>query len=444
MKRDPVSRVSLPSILLLLPLFLFAIGAVAPVRAQEAPRPVPETTLITLDADQIALTEILQILANRAGLNIVTSPGVQDRRISLHLKNTPFYEALNLVVRAAGLGYERVGNSILVADVQTLSTETGFVTRVFDLQYASAQDAQKFLNVISQDVEANVSGEQLIVRGSPSTIEQVAQAIQQLDRKPAQILLEARLIEVNASRLWEMGIDWEKVMKFSTIFTEGAVGSSAPGDLPDELDYVPADQTADIYRQLAYAQVDLDLLLTDGAARLLSNSKIVTLNNTSAEIFSGETVPVIVSSLASPAGGGGVLQTVQVEKIDVGVKLVVTPRISSDGLITVLVEPEVSRIIAFVGPASDLPQTSTRRARSLVRVHDGEKIFLGGLLSDETRKTVKKVPILGQIPILGALFQHYRDDHTRLDLLIEITPHIVGDTGSALPDSTHFGPQEIK
>ncbi len=100
---------------------------------------------------------------------------------------------------------------------------------------------------------------------------------------------------------------------------------------------------------------------------------------------------------------------------------------------TALVEPEVSRIVRFVGRDSDLPQTATRRAKSLVRVRDGEKIYLGGLLSEEKRRTMKKVPLLGDIPLLGYLFRHYKDDNSQVDLVIEITPHIVGDEGAMLP-----------
>jgi type II secretory pathway component GspD/PulD (secretin) len=120
---------------------------------------------------------------------------------------------------------------------------------------------------------------------------------------------------------------------------------------------------------------------------------------------------------------------VQLEKIDVGVRLSITPRISADGYVTTLVEPEVSQILQFIGPDEDLPWTSTRRARSLVRVRDGEQIYLGGLLSEEERRTVKKVPILGQIPLIGYLFQHHSSEKRELDLVIEITPRIVTDAG---------------
>jgi type IV pilus assembly protein PilQ len=388
------------------------------------------TVLVSLDADSTTINSVLQILAARSSLNIVTSPEIHGRKISIHLRNTPFDEALNLVVRAAGLGYERVGSSILVADVQRLATPTGLVTRSFDLKYAHAQEVRAMLEVLSKDVSADPSGNWLVIRASQSVIEQAADLIAQLDRKPAQVLLEARLIEVNTTALLEAGIDWEKITKWSTVITEGKPDPSAPGNLPGSLAYTKMDETRDYFRQMTAFQVAVDALLTNGTARLLSNSKVVTVDGKSAEIFAGETVPVVISSLQSPGGGGGVLQTVQVEKIDVGVKLAITPRLSGDGFITTLVEPEISRILRFVGPNSDLPETSTRRAKTLVRVRDGQKIYLGGLLSEETRRTMKSVPILGRIPILGYLFRHYRDDTTKLDLVIEITPRIVGDEGA--------------
>jgi type IV pilus assembly protein PilQ len=392
-----------------------------------------EPGLISLDADSTSVNSILQILAQRSGLNIVTGPELQGRRISIHLKSTPFEEALNRVVRAAGLGYERVGGSILVASTERLSTQTGLVTQVFDLKYARAQDVRDQLQFLCNNVTASISGDRLVARASASTMEEVADIVVKLDRKPAQVMLQARLIEVNTTALLEAGIDWEKITKWTTVVTEGQPGPSSPGQLPQALPFTKFNETDDYYRQMAAFQVQLDALITDGNARLLSDLRVVTQDNVPAEIFAGETVPVIITSLQSPGGAGGVLQTVQLEKIDVGVKLNITPRISEDGFITTLVEPEVSRIVAFIGPNDDLPETSTRRAQTLVRVRDGERIYLGGLLSEEKRRTVKKVPLLGSIPLLGYLFRHYRDETTRLDLVIEITPHIVGDEGTELP-----------
>lgn len=411
---------------------VIAIGIVMPAGAQNESG---SNTLITLAADNASVSEVLRILAERSNLNIVVAPEVQGRTITIQIRNTPFEEALNLVVRAAGLGYERVGNSILVADITRLDAPTGEVTKVFDLQYANGHDLSEMLQMLTHDIATNTNGTQLVMRGTQSAIEQAENVVSVLDQKPALVLLEARLIEVNTTALLEAGIDWEKITKYTEVFTEGNQGESPYQTVPENIDYVKADEGQDFFRQMASFEVTLDALITDGTARLLSNSKVLTVAGEPAEIFSGETVPVVITSLQSPGQVGGVLQTVQLEKIDVGVKLQIVPRVSDQGYITALVSPEVSRIVAFVGPDDDLPETSTRRASALVRVRDGQKIFLGGLLSEEKRSTVKKVPLLGQIPLVGLLFQHHRVETVRLDLVIEITPRIVTDEGFVLPSA---------
>ncbi|MCB1149950.1 type II and III secretion system protein, partial [bacterium] len=124
------------------------------------------------------------------------------------------------------------------------------------------------------------------------------------------------------------------------------------------------------------------------------------------------------------------------------VRLNITPRISEGGrMITTMVEPEVSRILRFVGPDNDLPQTSTRRATTNVRVQDGQTIYLGGLISEEERKNTKKVPLLGDIPLLGALFRHTKNEMVRLDLVVEMTVRVVGDEADSLPQRAQESPE---
>ena len=407
---------------------LFWLASANMVPAQPpapAPAAAAEPELITLDADSTPVVTVLEVLADRTGLNIVTSPEVQGRVISIHLRNTPFLEALNLVVRAAGLGYERVGGSILVADPMRLATQTGLTTQVFQLQYANAEEVTRALDVVSKDVRSYISGNRLIVKAPQSVIEEIQGIVTELDQRPAQVMIQARLVEVNTTALKELGVDWEKITKWTQIVSEGNPGESQTDQIPDQMDYIDYDKTSALYRQRQAFEVTLDALITQGNARLLANSKITTMDNQPAEIFIGKTVPVVITSLASAGVQGGAFQTVQLEKVEVGVKLHIVPRISDDGYITSLVTPEVSTIIAFVGPDNDLPETSTRRAQAVVRVRDGETFYLGGLLNQEERRTVKKVPILGDIPLLKYLFRHYRMEKTQTDLLIEITPTLI-------------------
>jgi type II secretory pathway component GspD/PulD (secretin) len=414
---------------------LFALAVMLTASAVQA------SQLVTLRASGTTVSEILQILADRSELNIVTSPDVEQRVISIQMKDTPFEEALNIVVRAAGLAYERVGDTILVADIKTLSTQTGLVTRVFDLKHADANYVAEALTFISEDISIDPVNSRVIFRGPHAAVEQAAAVIAHMDRKPQQILLEARLIEVNTTELEEIGIDWEKLAKWSTNIVEGYHGAGTPGEYPEEIDYTRMAEGAGFYRQYATFNLAIEALISDGHAKLLSNAKVVTINGETAEIFAGETVPVVITSLQSGGGGAGVMQSVQLEKIDVGVRLNITPRVSGDGFITTLVEPEVSRILRFVGPDEDLPQTSTRRALSNVRVRDGQTIYLGGLISEEIRHDVKKLPLLGDIPLLGRLFSYTRNEKVRLDLVIEITPRLVGDSDDTLPSTAVEAPE---
>lgn len=399
-----------------------ALAGATPVPAQDA---VPtEGLLITLDADSSQVNSLLQILAERSRLNIVTSPDVQRRRISIHLRNTPFDEALNIVVRAAGLGYERIGGSILVADPQKLATQTGLTARVYDLQYASAVEVQKSLTTVIEGLNAYASGNQVVARGTPGQLDQVGQLIQELDRKPKQVKLEARLIEVNTSDLTELGVQWDKITKWTEIFSEGDPGASQTDARPTDTGYIKFDRSDDWFRQRSAYEVAIDYLITTGRGRLLANSHVTTADNHAADIFVGQTIRVVTNILLSQ-GGVGTTQT-QIEEIEVGVKLTATPRISDDGTITTQVAPEVSNILS-IDPETGLPTTSTRRATSLIRVRSGEKIILGGLLREETRATEDKVPLLGDLPVIGPFFRHRSDRNEKTDLVIELTPTVVAD-----------------
>lgn len=410
------------------------LGAAVLCGADAGPAAARSPRRVTLDADSTNVAGVLEQLAVRSGLNIVTAGDVGDRRISVRLQNTPVAEALDVVVKAAGLSYERIGSSIVVTAPQEQNVSSGGTARVFHLRYADAEDARRMLEVVTKEASADPAGNRLVVHAAPALMEQVAGVLAEIDRKPEQVLLEARLIEVNTSALQEIGVDWEKITKLSALVTEGYHGRSERGSFPSEMGYLKASESDIFFRQAHSFEVAIDALLTQGRARLLANSRVMTVDGQAAEIFAGETVPVVITSLQSPGGGGGVLQTVQLEKIDVGVKLRIVPRVAVDRTITTLVEPEVSRITGFRGPDNDLPQTSTRRARTLVRVKEGQKIYLGGLISEEHRRTEKRVPILGSLPWVGSVFRYTRDDTAQTDLVIEITPRIVGDEGNP-PDT---------
>ena len=176
----------------------------------------------------------------------------------------------------------------------------------------------------------------------------------------------------------------------------------------------------DVTRQAKALEIALDFLETEGKARILTRAKLATLNNRPAEIHIGDVIPYTVTGLTT----SGVYE-VKIEKEEVGVSVKVTPRAAGDGHITVMVEPNVSTIVGFRGPNDEIPWTKERTATTQVRVMDGDTFMIAGLLSEDESKTVQKVPLLGDIPLIGFLFQHHKIESKNTDLIIKITPRIL-------------------
>jgi type II secretory pathway component GspD/PulD (secretin) len=249
-----------------------------------------------------------------------------------------------------------------------------------------------------------------------------------------QVMLEARIVEVSTEAAKELGIDWNLLNRQGVILVEGPnPGSSSAGSPPTDLGFIdPTPGTRDWYklrpvtRQAKTFQIALDMLIEDGDARVLANPKIATLNGREASMLIGTRIPFTVTGVVSGGGAGaGVATQKLVEREEVGIKLRITPTINPDGYITTVINPEVSSVTGFTGEFNDLPIVSTRQASTTVRLKDGNSIIIGGLLSEEKTNNITKLPILGQIPGIGVLFQHHSVTMNKKDLVIEVTPHIM-------------------
>jgi len=172
-------------------------------------------------------------------------------------------------------------------------------------------------------------------------------------------------------------------------------------------------------------QAALDMLIREGNARVLANPKIATLNGKEATMLIGQRIPFVVTGTTFAGNAAATTQTIQRE--EVGIKLKITPLINADGYITTEITPEVSSVTDYRGPNADIPTVSTRQASTTVRLKDGNSVIIGGLLSEDKNRNVTKLPLLGQIPGLGLLFQHQTIVTSKRDLVIEVTPRIIPD-----------------
>lgn len=406
---------------------------------------------VTLDADDAFLPSILSILAEKSGFNIVTGPNVNTQeRISVHLKDTPIEEAINLVVRAAGLSYEIVGNSILVADQQSLEQEIGLSAHTIELKFARAEEVKDLLKDLTARVQVDTSGNRLVILASPKVISEINQIVQNVDIPSKQIMLEARLIEVATDDLDRIGIDWEKFSNFTTILAESplvkdvngvATGQSRPpdetdfggslpnlGQLPEKYTFEKVDgldNTFKFSRQLYAFDIALDFLMKKNKAKVLAHTQLTTLNNRTASILIGETLRWAVTSV----------QNAIVVTDSTGIKLQITPTINSDGYITTKVTPEVSSVTELV--LGIYPRKKIRTVSTTVLVKDGQQIFIGGLLSVNDANTEFRMPLLSDLPLIGKLFTHVARTTSKSDLLIEITPRIVN------PELSYADPRNL-
>lgn len=394
--------------------------------------------VVSIDADDAFLPSILTILAAKSGFNIVTGPGVnKEERVSIHLRDTPIEHAMNLVVRAAGLSYDIVGNSFLVAKADKLKEEVGLTSYVISLQYADATETKELLKDLNAQIEVDLGGNKLLIITSPKVISEIMSIVAEVDQPSLQIMLEARLVEVAVEDEEQLGIDWSKLAQIQSILVEditnadGTRSFGAPesdfrqGQLPDNLRLQRIDGlrgVGDFSRQVTAFDVTLDWLLKNNKAEVLANSQVATMNNRQASLEVIDVIPYILSS-------GGVGGQVQVYREEVGIKLNILPKVNSDGYITTIITPEVSSVFQLIGPDQNIPWVIRRTSTTTIRVKNGESILIAGLLGVDRKVTQHKVPFLGDIPYIGGLFRHRTETTKKTDLIIQVTPHIL--TGQA-------------
>jgi len=437
MKKHFISRITLTSTLI----FFSILGGEETDTTSTRAGALP--FLVTIHAEDAYLPGILTVLAKESGYNIVTDPSVNTQdKISIHLDDVPIEEAINLVVRAVGLGYEIVGNSFLIADPKKLDKEVGITPHIIELKYSDALEVKELLSDLSKQIQVDVSGNKLLINTSPRKIAEIKRVIEGIDVPAIQVLLETRLIEVALDIDKKLGIDWSKLAKYTNILAEnaealtGGSGSVVPdpgalGTLPatapfnrlNEDNLIPGKFS----RQMTAFDITLDFLIKDNKADILADSKLVTLNGREATIKMVDIVPYILSS-------GGVGGQVQVQREEVGIKLTVLPSVNMDGDITVKVETEVASIFEFIGPDRNIPRVKSRSSTTTIRVKDGESIIIGGLISKDRKNTVYKLPLLHKIPWIGKkLFTSTDLVDRKTDLIIQITPSVLKDNISGIP-----------
>jgi len=448
---------------------------------------------VTLDFKEADIRNVLKIISYKSGVNIVATPEVMGN-VTIRLVDVPWEKALEVILKTYGLGYDRIGNIITVAPLEKLTAlkkqevelaqVQPMITEVFNLKYIDAQDAKKALEPqlsargkitvlemtgqvgweFMQVAKGESMGKRertaketkgrstvLIISDVPPVLDKIKEVIEKIDIMPKQVLIEARIMEVNEDTLKDLGLDWGTgsggAWTSSTAPTDINLSSSnknslAGRNLASEFSpsiFGPKEGTSTflgtypykaglelIYKKLTGAQFEVILhaLDQDVNTNTLSAPRIMTLNNQEASILVGTKYPILRTDTtgATSAVSNTTLDYYQ----DIGIQLNVVPQVSTNNYINMVIHPAVTSYTSgsTIGTNS-YPIIEARETETRVLMKDGETVVIGGLLKDVKSKELIGIPILNKIPLLGFLFNREINDTQKIDLLIFITAHIV-------------------
>lgn len=300
------------------------------------------------------------------------------------------------------------------------------VTKAFDLNYVTAdeisEDIAELLTESVGTIKVNTKTNRVLVTDYQEKIVEIETMIKVFDEKPMQVLIDAKIVEIKPSKKFYSGISWDYWLRKYFKMTQSF---SFPNSTTDKL-LIGTPASVPLTEVDQYTGT-MEFLQTFGKTNILSSPRILCLNNEEAKILVGTKDAYITSSVSEVGESAVTSQTINF--VDVGVKLYVTPRINKKGYVTLKIKPEISssqrETITSDNTQTEVPIVTTSEAETTVVVKDGVNILIGGLRKLSRDKEDKQVPVLGSIPLVGKLFKSKRDEWSRNELVILITPRIV-------------------
>jgi type IV pilus assembly protein PilQ len=435
--------------------------------------------LISLDVRDLDIYDAVRLLSTQGAVNVVVDSSVGHHPVTLRLVNVTFDQALQTLAQANDLESARVGNVIYLGTGDVINRRyppggaSGTRTQVFAVKNASPDDVAKGLNEALPHgtvVVADRRTSAILVSGSPTALVRAQSLISALDRSSGiqNASLEMRYVRASdalkalqatlqiqpPSSAYASDVQNAIVLTGSSDFLAQASAIVARIDRPGQqvryevkvTDISPSEASnvgvlfggidvngnptagsgstvTTFINNTLKINATINALVSKGDASILARPSLSTLNNVQASLLVGQQYPIVYFDARTG--------TQQVQFINVGVNLNVTPTIGADGAITTDLETDYSQV---TGTLSNFPIVGTRKAQSTLRVRDGETIVIAGLFSDVDASTITKVPFLGDIPFLGEIFKNRQRSHTKDEVVFLITPHLVTD-GEALDTS---------
>ncbi len=367
---------------------------------------------VTMVAENVNLGEVLRSISKLSNLNIILF-GRMKTRVNLKLDDIEVEKSLKLILSGSRYTYKKKKDVYLVGEKNSNSPAASLLTsnELISLEYLQAEKVPKMLPSSIPDSIIKVISEQnaIMVTGTQADIDKVKAYVDEIDQKVPQVVVEALIIDISYKKSNKPLLNIESQennISQGTIFDSslGKITYNSITKLPQEF------------------YVKLQSMIEQGEASVKANPNLTTLNGRKANI---EVSDVTYYEVTKEDEDGQ--QQSKYESLDVGVNLQVTPWVSSAGTITLELKPEVSSpsTKAGAGETEGPPDIIRRQASTTVRVKDGQTIVLGGLMRDNKSKTISKVPLLGDIPLLGKLFRNKESTVDKTELVMYITPRII-------------------
>lgn len=402
---------------------------------------------ISLDFQDADINHIIRLIGEVSNLNIITTEDVKGKT-TMRLVDVPWDQALDVILKTNKLDMIKEGNILRIAPVTRIAEERKtmmearkaameskvveeeveeMATEIFSISYARAGELIKNLDKIRSkrgDISIDDRTNTLIIKDTKKKLEEIKSLIEKLDKRTPQVLIEARIVEVNKNYSKELGIEWGGKLNLTndsnfpnTIGITGssvgtgvvslpaAAGSGTGGAVSATLGSVTGANQLDIR---------LSALESSGKARILSTPKITTLDNKEAIIESGKSIPYPTTSSAGT----------QVQFVDATISLTVKPQITSDNYILMKILATKNEA-DFANQVQGTPSIIKKKASTEVLIKDGETTVIGGLYKTSKTENVAGVPWFMRIPVIGWLFKKTVDKDDGEELLIFITPKIL-------------------
>ena len=417
---------------------------------------------VTIDLMDADIINVIRLIGDVSGKNVVVGDEVKGR-ITLKLKNVPWDQALDVILRTKGLGQETKGGIIRVVKGETLEKEREdrlkladerekkmpTTVRLIPVNYAVAAElvpqVKELLSArgkATNDARTNV----IIVEDIRDNLEQAERLVRTLDTQTPQVLIEARMVESSTNFTRALGIQWGGGLFFSQrggnptgLVFPNNVGISGAADTPADLaaaGVVPppgfavnlpsAATNSGIGLNLGsvgnfgFLNIRLTAAEANGEAKVISAPRVTTLNNKKARISQGTSFTVA----ANTTGAASPFTTVEAN-----LSLDVTPHVTADGSVLMTIQITNNRPNIAAGGAG-VPPVDTKQAQTEMLVKDGDTAVIGGIYTRNQGENFNQTPFLGSIPILGWLFKSYQETDARTEMIVFITPRIVNRRGA--------------